>query len=339
LRIAEIASVFFPVPPASYGGSELVVSLLTEGLVARGHDVVLFATGDSRTSGRLVSALDEHTGLAGPTAQRDELYHKAYAYLHLDGVEVVHDHGWLGASLAAVHRFDPPVVHTLHHAWSERTRRDHALIGDRLHRVAVSRSQAGENPAVEYAAVIHNGIEVERFPLVRDKDEYLVFVGRASDEKAPHLAVELAKAVGRTLVLVVKRDEPREREYWAREVEPRLAGTEVVVDAPAPGRRIELVSRAAALVFPIQWSEPFGLVQTEAMACGTPVVGLARGAVPEIVDDGVTGFVCEDLDEMAAAVERLGALSPDACRRHVEDRFSAARMVERYERLFGRLVG
>lgn len=339
MKIAEIVPVFFPVPPESYGGIELVASILTDGLVARGHEVVLFASGDSETKARLDSCIPTHCGLADRESVSDELYHETYAYLRTRDVDVIHDHGWFGPSLAAVRASGPPVVHTLHGAWNARAHRDHVLIGDRIHRVAVSMAQADENRDVTYADVIHHGLHLEAFPLVRNKEDYLVYVGRATVTKAPEIAVDVAKAAGKRLVMVIKRDEPYERDYWMREVEPRLVGTETIIDAPAPEVRIDLVSRAQGLLFPIQWSEPFGLVMIEAMACGTPVLAAKRGSTPEVVVDNVTGFLCAGVHEMIAAIRRLPTLSPDACRRHVAMNFSADKMIDGYERLFERVLG
>jgi glycosyltransferase involved in cell wall biosynthesis len=339
MKIAQIAPIFFPVPPTGYGGAELVVSVLANGLVECGHDVVLFASGDSGTFARLDPSIAQHSTLADfSQSLSDEIYHETYAYLRATDADIIHDHGWFGPSLAAIRGSGPPVVHTLHGAWSPGLRRQHAMVGGRIHRVAVSRSQAENNKDVKYAAIIHHGLPLAQFPPPGEKEDYLVFVGRATPEKGSHTAVEVAKRANKRLIMIIKRSEPDERDYWTRHVEPRLTGLEVIVDVPSPAVRIELVSRAAGLLFPIDWAEPFGLVMIEAMACGTPVVAMNRGSVPEVVISDKTGFICNDIDEMVSAVSRLPSISPEFCRQHIQRNFSSGHMIGRYERLFEQIL-
>ena len=186
--------------------------------------------------------------------------------------------------------------------------------------------------------MVYNGISLDRYPVCEDKDDYLFFLGRADEEKAPHLAIEAAWLAGRRLVLCATTKNERERAYWAEEVEP-LLGDDVEVHGECPhDQKADLLGRAAALVFPIQWAEPFGLVMTEAMACGTPVVAWRNGSVPEVVADGETGFIVESLDEMAAAIDRVGELDPHVLRSRVEQRFSAEAMVAGYEQAYQRAL-
>jgi len=179
---------------------------------------------------------------------------------------------------------------------------------------------------------------MDRYPLREDKDDFLFFLGRADEEKAPHLAIEAARLAGRRLVMCVTTKNERERSYWAANVEPILGG-DVEVHGECPhDQKADLLARAAALVFPLQWAEPFGLVMTEAMACGTPVVAWRNGSVPEVVADGETGFIVESLDEMAAAFDRVGELDPHAMRSRVERHFSADAMITGYERAYERAL-
>ncbi|MFE4831731.1 glycosyltransferase family 4 protein [Streptomyces sp. NPDC056672] len=339
LRIAVVAPVVLAIPPRGYGGIERVVSLLTEGLVERGHEVTLFASGDSRTSATLASVLDEAPGWNGADVRADEMYHETAAFLRAGDFDIVSDHSWFGAHLAALAASPTPVVTTLHLPWGDDNRRVHRLAGDRIHRVAISEHQRGGNPDVEWAATIHNGIDLQIHPYRADKEDFLVFLGRTADEKGPEQAVEVARKSGRHLKMLVKREEPEEIEHWERFVAPVLSGDEEVIENPSHEQKVDILGRAAGLLFPIQWAEPFGLVLAEAMACGTPVIGLARGAVPEVVEDGVTGFVVSSLDEMADAVPRLKRLSPAACRERGERLFSARTMTGRYEKLFMSLSG
>lgn len=339
LRIAVIAPVVLTIPPQGYGGIERVVSLLTEGLVDRGHEVTLFASGDSRTSATLASVVDKAPGWDGADVHGTEVFHETAAFLRAGEFDVVSDHSWFGACLAALGAATTPVVTTMHLPWGNDTRQVHRLAGSRIHRVAISEHQRGGNSEVDWAATIHNGIDLPVHPYRDDKEDFLVFLGRTADEKGPEQAVEVAKKSGRHLKMLVKREEPEEMEHWERFVAPLLTGDEEVIDSPSHERKVDILGRAAGLLFPIQWAEPFGLVMAEAMACGTPVIGLAKGAVPEVVEDGVTGFVVSSLDEMVDAVPRLKRLSPADCRERAARLFSAETMTARYEELFMSLSG
>ncbi|WP_326812995.1 glycosyltransferase family 4 protein [Streptomyces scopuliridis] len=322
------------IPPQGYGGIERVVSLLTEGLVERGHEVTLFASGDSRTSAVLSSVVDKAPGWNGTDLHGTEIYHETAAFLRAGEFDVVSDHSWFGACLAALGASPTPVVTTMHLPWVDDTRQVHRLAGNRIHRVAISEHQRRGNTEVDWAATISNGIDLQIHPYRDDKEDFLVFLGRTADEKGPEQAVEVAKRSGRHLKMLVKREEPEEREHWERCVAPVLSGDEDIIDSPSHEQKVDVLGRAAGLLFPIQWAEPFGLVMAEAMACGTPVIGLAKGAVPEVVEDGVTGFVVSSLDEMVDAVPRLKELSPTACRERTARLFSAQTMTARYAELF-----
>jgi glycosyltransferase involved in cell wall biosynthesis len=186
--------------------------------------------------------------------------------------------------------------------------------------------------------VVYNGIALDRYPFREDKEDFLFFLGRADEEKAPHLAIEVARRAGRRLVLCVTTKNQREQAYWAEQVEPLLGDDVEVRGECDQEQKTELLARAAALLFPIQWPEPFGLVMTEAMACGTPVLAWRNGSVPEVVADGETGFVVESLEEMAAAVDRLGELDHHVMRAWVKERFSAEAMVAGYERVYQQVL-
>jgi glycosyltransferase involved in cell wall biosynthesis len=341
MRIAVIAPPWFTVPPSGYGGIELVVSLLADGLVARGHDVTMFASGGSKTTSELVSPLDEPPEPSLVGNPWFDALHAVSAYRSIDhGFEVVHDHsGIVGTALGALLQGHPPVVHTLHGPWTEPTKRYFAQIHDVVHLVAISESQRAHHPGVRYAGVVHNGIDVARYPFCADKDDFLVYIGRANPDKGPALAVEVARRAGLPLAMVVKREEPFERAYWDEAVAPTLNDDVEVFERIGHDRKVDLLGRARAMVFPIQWPEPFGLVMAEALACGTPVVACPVGAAVELVEDGVTGYLRSSLDGLVAAVGEARRCSPRACRARAETRFSAEAMVEGYERLYGDLSG
>jgi glycosyltransferase involved in cell wall biosynthesis len=353
MRILEVAPAWFPVPPRGYGGIELVVSLLADGLVARGHDVTLVASGDSVTKARLVSPLVEAPDPARIGNVGDDVFHALSSYLeavdHPDGYDIVHDHcGLIGPALGAIASgaawrsgvpgVFPPVVHTLHGPWTEAAKRYYSRLHDRIHLVAISAAQQADNPGIQYAGVVPNGIDLDAYPRRDHKDDYLLFLGRSNPEKGPEVAVEVARRAGMHLKMVVKRNERFEQEYWDQVVAPRLSGGEEIFEHIPHEAKVDLLGRARATLFSIQWPEPFGLVMIESMACGTPVIATSRGAAPEVIVDGVTGFLCDSIEGMVAAVDRVGGISPAACQDHVARRFGAGAMLDGYEHLFHELV-
>ena len=329
-----VAPAWFAVPPVGYGGIERVVSVLTEGLVAAGHDVTLFAAAGSRTGARLVVPLQCPPRLGDLASMTDDLVHCTTAFLRADEFDIVHDHTGMGPALGALLIGRTPVVHTLHGPWTESGRRLLALVDGRVHVVAISRAQRADNPQLHYAGVVYNGIDVAAHPFQRAKEDFLLFVGRISAEKRPEVAIEVARRAKLPLVMVIKRSEPAERAYFDEIVAPHLGDDVVVLDQPPHEVKVDLMGRARALVFPIDWPEPFGLVMTEAMACGTPVITRPLGAAPEIVLDGVTGFLCSTESEMVDAVVAATELRPDDCRLRVEKLFSAQAMVAGYEAVY-----
>jgi glycosyltransferase involved in cell wall biosynthesis len=335
MRIAQIAPVWFPVPPAGYGGIELVVALLADGLVDAGHDVTLFASGGSRTKAALVSPMahpPDPSLLGNPWF---DAYHALSAYLHADEFDVIHDHaGVVGPVCGAVLRGRPPVVHTLHGPWTEESRLLYSLVARHVHLVSISEAQCRDNPDVTYRATVHNGIDLAAYPYRAEKDDFLVYIGRANPDKGPAVAINVARRAGKPLKMIVKRSEPPERAYFDDAVVPLLGDDVEVFENVSHEVKVDLLGRARAMVFPIRWPEPFGLVMVEAMACGTPVVTTNWGAAPEVVVDGVTGFLRDEYTDLAGALLLVDELDPAACRRHVEERFSAPAMVRSYAAVY-----
>jgi glycosyltransferase involved in cell wall biosynthesis len=338
MRIALIAPPWYPVPPAGYGGIEWVVALLADGLTDRGHDVTLFAPPGSTTKARLVSPLGERLPPDSIGNPWYEASHAMSAYEGSDRFDILHDHtGPVGVSIGAL--IESPIVHTLHGPFTPQALMLYSRIARHLWFVAISENQRSMGPPdLRWAGVVYNGIPIDNYPYREDKEDFLFFLGRADEEKAPHLAVEAARRAGRRLVMCVTRKNEREQRYWAEQVEPLLSGDVEVHGECDHDHKADLLARAAALLFPIQWPEPFGLVMTEAMACGTPVVAWRNGSVPEVVDDGVTGFVVDSMAELVRAIGRVGELDPRAARARVEERFSAAAMVIGYERAYQRVL-
>jgi glycosyltransferase involved in cell wall biosynthesis len=336
-RIAIVAPAFFEVPPNGYGGIEVVVAQLADGLVDRGHDVTLIGAGRDLTRARFLPTFADPQGdrLGHPMP---ELIHAARASEILDGlrIDIVHDHTVAGPLLAHA-RPAPPVV-TAHGPvggdWGDYL----TAIGSRVSLVAISAAQRRMAPELPWCATVHHAVNPDEFPYCEDKDDYLVFLGRMSPDKGVHLAIDVSRAAGRRIVIAGKCHEPAEKRYFAEHVRPRLGPDTEWVGEVGGDEKMDLLARATCLLFPIRWDEPFGMVMLESMACGTPVVAMRRGAVPEVVVDGVTGFVCDEPDEMVAAVQEIKRIEPGACRRHVVENFRPEVMVAGYERAFSELL-
>jgi glycosyltransferase involved in cell wall biosynthesis len=338
LRIGMLAPPWFELPPDGYGGIEAIVYSLVQGLVARGHDVTLISAGEDRTEARSQQTYEEppseRLGQALPEVVHAAVASRQLEDLHLD---VVHDHSLAGPLTSSERR--APTVVTTHGPVEDELRVLYGSFGEDTSLVAISEFQRELAPELPWVATVHNAIPVDEYPMRADKEDFCLFLGRVNPEKAPDLAIEVARRAGRPIVLAAKCSEPDERTYFDERVRPLLgADAEWLGEADNQQKR-DLLARARCLVFPIQWNEPFGIVMVEAMACGTPVVALRRGSVPEVVVDGVTGFVRDRVEELAEAVERVGELDPRACRRHVAERFDVPVMVSGYEAVYRRLAG
>ena len=343
LRIQQIAPPWFAVPPTGYGGTERIVSSLTEGLIGLGHDVELVASGGSTTRARLVSPY-RHPPSDEMGEALVELPHVLAAHERSGDADIVHDHTTLGAAVASVGD-GPPVVHTLHGDWTPAICRLMARVGDRVRLVAISHHQAARAPeGVSIAGVVHNGIDVSRYPFTAaSSDAHLAFLGRAGADKGADAAVEVAARTGRPLRMAVKVVDADERRWWRQVMGPLLSSTRAEVDIALNADRrqvLDVIAGARALVCPLRWEEPFGLMMVEAAACGTPVVVWERGAATELVRDGETGYLVEpdDIDGLCDAVERSGGLDRGAVRSDVATRFSDRRMVQDYARLYHRIL-
>jgi glycosyltransferase involved in cell wall biosynthesis len=332
LRVAVLAPPWFAVPPRRYGGTEAVVSLLADGLVERGHEVTLFASGDSATQARLVSAFpsgrSDDLGLTQP-----ELLHALTCVRAAGRFDVVSDHtGALGLALSNL--TSTPFLSTVHGTVAGEP-------GELYRRVCevtptaslVSLTASHRVPASDlpWVATIPNAIDLDAHPLRAQRGgEYLFWLGRMSADKGPVTAIEVARAVGMPLLLAGKLRGAAERTYFEEEVRPRLGeGVEYVGEIDLH-ERVRLLHGARALLNPIAWDEPFGLVMAEAMACGVPVIATPRGSVPEIVVEGRTGWIAATVEGMAAAVGRCEEIDPRECRAAAERSYSPARMVADY---------
>lgn len=337
LRVGLVAPPWVPVPPPRYGGSEVVIDVLARGLLAAGHEVTLFTTGDSTCPVPRAWVYPEALGT--PTSGAAERVHVEAAYRALLGrVDIIHDHTLLGPWRCASRPCPTPVVATSHGPLTDEMARYYEPIARRLPVVAISAAQAASAPGVAVAAVIHHGIDLGAFPLGAGEGGYVAFLGRMDPDKGPHRAVCAARAAGVPIVLAAKMWEPAERAFFAAEVKPLLGADAVYVGEIGGQAKVELLGRATALLNPIRWPEPFGLVMVEAMATGTPVLSFAEGSACEIVVDGVTGFLCDDVAALAAAIGRVSRLDRGQVRAAAEARFSAARMVSDYVGLYRRAI-
>jgi glycosyltransferase involved in cell wall biosynthesis len=329
-----IAPPWYPVPPDGYGGIEQICADLANGLVALGHGVILVASGADETAAEHVATFDEPPeGLGTADGARIEMLHAARASEELSDsdVDLVHDHSFAGPLVAAFREF--PTVITAHGPIEDTTAELYKSV-DGVSLVAISESQRSSRPSLPWVATVHNGIAVETYPFTRDKDDFLLFLGRMHPTKGAHVAIEIARAAGIDIVLAAKCSEPSEQEYFERFVEPLLGSDARFIGTADAHEKRDLLRRARALLFPIDWEEPFGLVMVEAMACGTPVLATRRGSVPEVVVDGETGFIRDDPWELITAVASLGEIDPATCRRHVEAAFSTAAMIRGYEAVY-----
>jgi glycosyltransferase involved in cell wall biosynthesis len=311
--------------------------LLVEGLVDRGHDVTLIGVAEPKTSARFIRTY------SNPQAPRigqsfPEVVHAAAVGRAIEDLEVdiVQDNSLAGPLLAFGR--DTPTVVTAHGPVNGEIGELYRMLTPHVSMVAISDAQQRLAPDLSWVATVYNAIEIDEYPFRPEKDDFLLWLGRTNSDKGAHLAIDVARSVGSPIVLAGKCTEASEREYFEREVAPRLGPDAEWTGEADNNRKKDLLSRARCLLFPLQWPEPFGIVMAEAMACGTPVVALNEGSVPEVVDTGVTGFVCDKLKDMAAALERLEEIDAQACRKRVETCFSTDAMVSGYESAFKEVI-
>ena len=331
MKIAILAPVWFAVPPSGYGGIEWVVSLLADALADAGHDVTLFASGDSRTKAKLAWVYPE-----APSRQIGrtywELRHALNCFERADEFEVINDHtGMLGATLGAT--VETPVAHTVHGPLTGEPGDIYGQIGrvaPRVGLISISMNQRKPRPELNWIANVHNALDFSIYPVKPHRGEYLLFLGRLSPDKGAHRAIAVAMETGLPLKLAGKMQEPKERQYFHEFVEPHLVDGIEYLGEVTHGEKVELLQNARATLFPIEWEEPFGLVMIESMACGTPVIATRWGAVPEVIEHGRSGIIVDDYREMAHVLHQADELDPFELRRYVEEEFSPQRMVRDY---------
>ena len=331
MRVGLVCPVWFPVPPEAYGGTERVVALLADGLVDAGHDVTLFASGDSHTKARLDAVY--------PVAPSEWIGHTYWELRHAinclgraGDFDVISDHtGMLGLTLGSMG--PTPLAHTVHGPLSGEpgvTYRQIVAMLPHAALIAVSDDQREPQPDLPWVATCRNALDLSVYPFRPERGDYLLFLGRMTADKGAHRAIAVAIECGLPLKLAGKCREPLEQQYFDDLVRPHLSDRIEYVGEVTHGEKVELLQHARATLFPIEWDEPFGLVMIESMACGAPVIATRFGAVPEVIEDGVTGVIVDRWQEMGAALEQADAIDPQVQRRAVEERFSPQRMVADY---------
>jgi glycosyltransferase involved in cell wall biosynthesis len=339
MRIAQIAPLQVAVPPRGYGGTERVVYALTEALVHLGHEVTLFATGDSHTSARLVSTLErainfdpEMDSAAYHIGMLEDVYGDAGRF------DVIHSHlDYL--TLPFARRSATPTVLTLHGDLATLNAQRAYPRYPNANYVSISNAQRASLPSLHYVATIHHGVDVQSFPFVAEPGEYLAFVGRMSPDKRPDVAIEIALRAGIPLKLAAKLDH-HEMLYFDEVIRPLLnhPSIEWLGEIDEAAKR-DLMAHALALLVPIGWPEPFGMVFIEALACGTPVLTCPTGAAPELLEDGVTGYTSMEPEMLAVAAQNVSRISRRGCRAYAQQRFDTRLMASNYLNVYQQVLG
>ncbi len=338
MRIAQVAPLVESVPPKLYGGTERVVSYITEELVKRGHDVVLFASGDSKTKAELEAVVPKALRLSGIHHYEPyTMMELARVFERAEEFDIIHCHVDYFA-FPFCRLTNTPVVHTMHGRLDLPFYRD--LVREFPDVMLVSISDNQRTPILEanFVATIHHGLPKDLYDFNDDPDDYVLFLGRISPEKRPDLAIKAAVKAGVKIKIAAKID-VADRDYYERHIKDLMKHPLVEYVGEVDDRqKNELIGRAMALMMPIDWPEPFGLTAIEALACGTPVIARPCGALPEIVVDGKVGFLRWELEELAEAIKKVDSIDRKACREHFLRYFTVERMVDQYEALFNSIV-
>lgn len=340
MRIAQVAPLWERVPPSTYGGIELVVGLLTDELVRRGHEVTLFASGDSISSAKLVSVHPRALRLDSSIKETGiyEMLQLGTVYERADEFDIIHSH--MGcASLPYTNLVKTPTIHTLHGIFTPDNEKMFQFAKVQPF-VSISDAQREIELGLNYVKTVYNGIDVSSYEFYPQPDEppYLAFLGRISPEKGTHLAIEIAKKSGWRLKIAGKVDVV-DVEYFEKEVKPLIDGEQIeYVGEANHTQKNALMGGAVATLFPITWREPFGLVMVESMAAGTPVIAIKLGSTVEVIDHGKTGFLCSNVDECVSAIAQVADLDRYACREYVQSRFSLQAMTDGYEEVYRQIL-
>ncbi len=344
MKIALLAPPYLPIPPDGYGGVERIVYLLTEGLVKKGHDVTLFAPGDSKTSAKLFATFPKAIGNSGelknkpfyPLLQYEDCFSRAGEF------DLIHNHAEHLAMFLA-ENIKTPVIHTIHSTMFEgETTTEKRMVWHRFKRqnfVSISDSQREGMKDLNFVGTVYNGIDINEYEYIENpRGDYLLWVGRITPKKGPLEAIEIAEKKEMKLVMVAVID-PVEQKYYEEVIKPRIDGDKVEFVGELQGSSLSsLYGNAYCTLVPISWHEPFGLVMVEAMACGTPVVAYDIGSAREVIEDGKTGFVVQDQLEMVEALQNIVNIKRIDCRKRVEEKFTSEKMVDGYEAVYKKVL-
>lgn len=337
MRIAQIAPLWFAIPPHTYGGSELVISMLTEELIRRGHKVTLFSTGDSKTEADLIPIWPkglEKAKLANPFSVFALMYKELLE--RQNEFDIIHDH--CEHYTAPFSSFlKPPIVSTLHNPITEEKNILFKKYPN-INYVSISKNQKKSGPGINIVKTIYHGLPIEKYEFNPKPENYLLWLSSLIPEKGPATAIEIAKMAGEKLILsgpIFSQN----ADYFEYRIKPLIDGKQIqFVGESDFEKKVELFKNAKALLFPIRRQEPFGLVVIEAMACGTPVIAFKEGSMPELIEQGKTGFLVDSIEEAVKALKRVKRISRSYCREYAKKNFPLNRMVNRYERLYKKLL-
>lgn len=340
MRIAQVSPLVERVPPPAYGGIEQVVSLLTDELVRRGHEVTLFASGDSITSAQLESVHPRALRLDSSVKEYGiyDMLQLSQVYERANEFDIIHSHMGCPA-LPYAQLVKTPTVHTLHGIFTP----DNAKLFTHARNqpyVSISNAQREPQLNLNCVATVYNGINLNQYPFQAQPENpaYLAFLGRFSPEKGPHIAIEIAKRSGLPLKMAGKVDKV-DVDYFENKIKPLIDGKQIdYLGEVSQAEKSALLAGAVATLFTITWREPFGLVMVESMASGTPVIGMKMGSAPEVIADGQTGFLCDNIEEAIAAIDQVTQLNRHHCREHVQSHFSVQKMVDGYEAVYQQLL-
>jgi len=340
MRIAQVAPLWERVPPFRYGGIELIVQLLTDELVRRGHEVTLFASGDSITKAKLFSVHDQALRL-DPSIKEPTLYEQmilSSVYQNAENFDIIHSHvGCAALPYSAL--VTTPTVHTMHGIFTPDNEKMFRMFAPQPY-ISISEAQREPGLGLNYIHTVYNGIDTEVYSFYPTPKQppYLAFVGRMSPEKGPREAIQIALATGYSLKMAGKIDTV-DRDFYHEQVEPMIDGEQIqYLGEVTHEEKVSLLGEASLTLFPINWREPFGLVMIESMATGTPVVGMALGSVPEVISNGITGFACNSLEKMIDSIPLALQLDRQTCRNFVINHFSVQSMTDEYERAFAMVL-
>ncbi len=337
MRIAQIAPLWISVPPKTYGGTELIISWLSDELVRRGHEVFLFATGDSKTKAKLIPVWPVSlwkANLRAPHAVFSLMYKKVIEMQ--DQFDIIHDH--CEFYTCPYSKFlKVPIVTTLHHPLTEETITLYKKFPN-INFVALSKNQKKQAAGVNIVKVIYNGLPLEKYPFNPKPKDYLLWLSRIGPDKGVAEAIDIAKLSGEKLI-IAGNILPQYADYFEFRVKPLIDGKQIqFVGAADFKKKIELFKNAKAFLFPVKRPEPFGLVVIEAMACGTPVIAFKRASMPELIKDGENGFLVDSVEQACQAVKKIDKIKREVCREWVKENFNLRRMVNRYEKLYKKVL-